>query len=401
MLIIKAEKINICRITKLLLKEKLKASITRTKIELEGNLSNQLLRELIEILDISKISSIQNYTQHFKSEVIHIEQHESRYSDVKKGEVYWVDFNPVSGWEIGKERLAIVVQGDFFNSHSDTTIVIPCTSQSRKKFPDNYTFEISEKTMADLRDLHISKQNTALASQIRAVDKARLKRYVGTLKPEVMEEIQKIIEKSLQITHTQKSSQSGDSLQEKLSIKKIPQSEVSLQRESTKEQSPSEKPVEVLKTYPSEEDGEEENAYRNLKGSEKSGFNLTLRQLQMLSKANLGVFLEMTSSKTSNIDLKVKNILSLFGFNLDAKGVQYLFSAIVIALEKKEFNLEELAEEISEKQTIGKDEIKRLIVARVKENFGMRKSPATEFIRMICSFLDNKEDDYSESYNKH
>ena len=46
---------------------------------------------------------------------------------VKRGEIYWVEFDPVKGSEQSGLRPALVVQNDVGNEHSPTTIVAAIT----------------------------------------------------------------------------------------------------------------------------------------------------------------------------------------------------------------------------------------------------------------------------------
>ncbi|MGH2371157.1 MAG: type II toxin-antitoxin system PemK/MazF family toxin [Chloroflexota bacterium] len=46
---------------------------------------------------------------------------------VKRGEIYWVAFDPVKGREQGGVRPALVVQHDIGNQHSETTVVAAIT----------------------------------------------------------------------------------------------------------------------------------------------------------------------------------------------------------------------------------------------------------------------------------
>jgi mRNA interferase MazF len=46
---------------------------------------------------------------------------------VKRGEIYWVEFDPVKGSEQGGLRPALVVQNDVGNRYSPTTIVVAIT----------------------------------------------------------------------------------------------------------------------------------------------------------------------------------------------------------------------------------------------------------------------------------
>lgn len=46
---------------------------------------------------------------------------------VKRGEIYWVEFEPVKGSEQGGVRPALVVQNDIGNRFSSTTVVVAIT----------------------------------------------------------------------------------------------------------------------------------------------------------------------------------------------------------------------------------------------------------------------------------
>ena len=56
---------------------------------------------------------------------------------VKRGEIYWVDFDPVQGNEQGGLRPALVVQNDIGNRASPTTVVVAIT---RTVPPQPYPF---------------------------------------------------------------------------------------------------------------------------------------------------------------------------------------------------------------------------------------------------------------------
>jgi mRNA interferase MazF len=46
---------------------------------------------------------------------------------VKRGEIYWVEFDPVKESEQGGLRPALVIQNDVGNRHSPTTVVVAIT----------------------------------------------------------------------------------------------------------------------------------------------------------------------------------------------------------------------------------------------------------------------------------
>ncbi len=58
---------------------------------------------------------------------------------VKRGEIYWVEFDPVKGSERGGLRPALIVQNDLGNRYSPTTIVVAIT---RTVPPEPYPFVV-------------------------------------------------------------------------------------------------------------------------------------------------------------------------------------------------------------------------------------------------------------------
>jgi len=98
---------------------------------------------------------------------------------VRRGEVYVVEFDPTRGSEIKKPRPAVVVQNDVDNRYSPITIVAPISSKfDVELYPTEVLVKPSE---GGLRT-----ESVVLLNQLRAVDKARLGRRLGTLKPATM-----------------------------------------------------------------------------------------------------------------------------------------------------------------------------------------------------------------------
>ena len=54
---------------------------------------------------------------------------------MKRGEVWWVNFDPAVGGEIQKQRPAVIVSNDAANKHLNRAQVIPLTSQVTKLYP--------------------------------------------------------------------------------------------------------------------------------------------------------------------------------------------------------------------------------------------------------------------------
>lgn len=97
----------------------------------------------------------------------------------KRGDVYVVRLDPTEGVEIAKARPAVVIQNDIGNRFSDLTIVAPITSKFDAEL---YPTEVLVKA----REGGLNADSVVLLNQIRAVDKRRLSRRLGTLHPSTM-----------------------------------------------------------------------------------------------------------------------------------------------------------------------------------------------------------------------
>jgi mRNA interferase MazF len=87
----------------------------------------------------------------------------------RRGEVWWVSFDPAVGGEIKKTRPAIVVSNDAANSALNRVIVIPITSQVAKLYPG--------EAMVTLN----GEKRKAMADQITTASKQRFGSKLGNL----------------------------------------------------------------------------------------------------------------------------------------------------------------------------------------------------------------------------
>ena len=109
-------------------------------------------------------------------------------------------------------------------------------------------------------------------------------------------------------------------------------------------------------------------------------------QLDILSKVDVEKLYGIAKSDQTNKE-KVKDIMLLFGFDRSKNGVSYIESAILKAVKLKDYRMEHLATLISDEVNVDEREVERLMVARIKEHFQVRFSPAISFIRLMVSLL--------------
>ncbi len=108
----------------------------------------------------------------------------------RRGEVSLVSLDPTVGAEIRKTRAAVVVQNDLANRRSPVTIVAAVTSQIEEPL---YPTEV----LVRAPEGGLTTDSVVLLNQIRSVDKGRLVRRLGVLKPETMREVDRALLLSL------------------------------------------------------------------------------------------------------------------------------------------------------------------------------------------------------------
>lgn len=98
-------------------------------------------------------------------------------NEIRRGEIYWVDWNPGRGSEQVGIRPALVIQNDIGNKVSPITIVA-AISKSIQIYPINVEIKSSESGL--------DKDSAVKLNQIRTIDKSRLIKKLGKLDPSKM-----------------------------------------------------------------------------------------------------------------------------------------------------------------------------------------------------------------------
>jgi mRNA interferase MazF len=96
---------------------------------------------------------------------------------MKRGEVWWINFDPSIGGEIRKQRPAVIVSNDAANQFLNRIQVVPLTSSVGKLYPS--------ETYVTFR----GKRAKAMADQLTTVSKKRLINPAGSISSTEMEGI--------------------------------------------------------------------------------------------------------------------------------------------------------------------------------------------------------------------
>lgn len=98
----------------------------------------------------------------------------------RRDEVWLVSLDPTHGAEIQKTRPCLVVSPDEMNQHLQTVIVAPMTTTMRP-YPTRVSMRFQGKS-----------GQTAL-DQLRAIDRQRLVRKLGSISPSTAQEISNVL----------------------------------------------------------------------------------------------------------------------------------------------------------------------------------------------------------------
>lgn len=88
---------------------------------------------------------------------------------MKRGEVWWIEFDPSVGSEIRKKRPAVIVSNNAANRNLARVVVVPLTSKTGRQYPGEAVVTVGGQS------------SKAMADQIMAADKSRLKDQLGEL----------------------------------------------------------------------------------------------------------------------------------------------------------------------------------------------------------------------------
>lgn len=104
---------------------------------------------------------------------------------MRRGEVWWVNFEPSLGGEIRKQRPAMIVSNDVSNRYLNRVQVVPLTSKVERLYP------------SEAYVLLKGKKYKAMADQVTTVSKLRLIKRAGSLSLADLQKVEQAIKVQL------------------------------------------------------------------------------------------------------------------------------------------------------------------------------------------------------------
>ena len=102
---------------------------------------------------------------------------------MKRGSLYWVDFEPSRPPEFGKMRPALVISNSEQNVHLQTVVVLPVSSRAPEIWPLRLGFKMPQK----------GDESFVVVPGIRQVNKQRLRERIGAVSESFLMKIEEAI----------------------------------------------------------------------------------------------------------------------------------------------------------------------------------------------------------------
>ena len=109
---------------------------------------------------------------------------------IKRGEIFLANLEPIKGSKQGGVRPVLVIQNDISNKYSPVVIIAAITSKiSEKEYPTD--------VFISKPDSKLDKDSAILLNQIRTIDKLRLIKRISSLNNSLMSKVDMALKISL------------------------------------------------------------------------------------------------------------------------------------------------------------------------------------------------------------
>lgn len=121
-----------------------------------------------------------------------LQAEEMRLQEVKRGQIVMLDLPTVSGSVQNGLRPCVIISNNKANKFSPNVIAVPLTSRNKKDMPTHYALQPSK-----VNGLKVT--STILAEQILTVSKNAIKRIIGVVEDQHIDNVNKIIKESISL----------------------------------------------------------------------------------------------------------------------------------------------------------------------------------------------------------